>query len=61
MTQFRVRPGPALSLTLHSGKRHSISLDHADEAADVVNALVARHRRLTADAAAAAEPGSARR
>ncbi len=61
VTQFRVRPGPALSLMLHSGGRHSISLDHADEAADVVNALVARHRRLTHAAPAAAESGPERR
>ncbi|MFY9913453.1 MAG: hypothetical protein WAK18_02210 [Nocardioidaceae bacterium] len=61
VTQLLVRPGPALSLRLHSGKRHSISLDHADAAADVVNALVARHRRLTVEAPAAAEPGQGRR
>ncbi len=61
VTQYRVRPGPALSLALHSGKRRSISLDHADEAADVVNALVARHRRLADATPAAAEPGQARR
>jgi len=40
----RIRPGEALELVFHNGKTASVSLDHADQAADILNALIVRHR-----------------
>ena len=40
----RIRPGEALELVLHDGKTLSVSLDHAEQAADVLNALIVRLR-----------------
>lgn len=52
MAQRRLRAGPALELTMYNGDRQSISLDHADEAADLLNALLAQNpqRRERSDA-----------
>jgi hypothetical protein len=44
VTDIRLRPGPALSIRLHDGHTWTFSVDDAHEAADVLNALVARHR-----------------
>lgn len=44
VTKVRIRAGPALMLVLHSGQSMSISLDGADRAADVVNAMIVRLR-----------------
>jgi hypothetical protein len=40
----RVRAGEALELQLHNDTTYSVSLDHAAQAADVVNALIVRLR-----------------
>jgi hypothetical protein len=42
--KVRIRPGPAIELVLHDEKSVSISLDQAEQAADVLNALIVRHR-----------------
>jgi hypothetical protein len=44
VVKVRIRPGAAIELMLHDERVVSISVDRADQAADVLNALIVRHR-----------------
>jgi hypothetical protein len=44
VSSIRLHPGQAILVRLGEGREVSISLDQADEAADVLNALIVRHR-----------------